>query len=299
MTVEPNLAEAPPIVAAKPSSKQFHRYLHAAAFVGLWMAIGWIFRLDANSYLLIGVPLTVVFQIFVRRKPLVTLWVRAATNFRLSKPQLIVGMVLALGFAVLPAMTLVESFQSGSWRREVPETLWSFCAVVGAFGAGFSFAQFTKQTWKSLLLCLATAGVIGCGIMASVFLVKVLMHKAALSLSFSQVKAGVASLLIYVPICFVLEEVSFRGAIDAYVHQSGDRYPWLSALFVSCLWGWWHLPTLGARNVLELIVMVVALPLMHAATGIFLSFGWRRSGNLAVPAVVHALIDGVRNMLLK
>jgi hypothetical protein len=298
MTVEPNLAEAPPIVAAKPSSKQFHRYLHAAAFVGLWMAIGWIFRLDANSYLLIGVPLTVVFQIFVRRKPLVTLWVRDATNFRLSNPRLVIGMVLALGFAVLPSVLLVHSFTSDSWRRHVPETLWEFCAVVGAFGAGFSFGQFTKQTWKSLGLCLATAGVIGCGIMASVFLIKMLTHEAALSLSFSQLKTGVTSLLIYVPICFVLEEVSFRGAIDAYVHQSGDRYPWLSALFVSCLWGWWHLPILGERKISSLIALAILMPLVHSATGIFLSFGWRRSGNLAVPAVVHALVDAVRNMLL-
>jgi hypothetical protein len=299
MISEQNLADAPPVMAAGAPSNQFHRYLHATAFVGLWMAIGWIFRPDANSYLLIGVPLTVVFQIFVRRKPLVTLWVRDPANFRLSNPRLAVGVVLAVGFAVLPSVMLVHSFTSGSWRSHVPETLWTFCAVVGAFGAGFSFGQFTKQTWKSLGLCLSTAGVIGCGIMASVFLIKVLTHEAALSLSFSQVKAGVASLLIYVPICFVLEEVSFRGAIDAHVHQPGDRYPWLSALFVSCLWGWWHLPILGERRISGLIALAILMPLMHSATGIFLSFGWRRSGNLAVPAIVHALIDAVRNMLLK
>jgi len=32
--------------------------------------------------------------------------------------------------------------------------------------------------------------------------------------------------------------------------------------------------------------------------GVFLSLSWRRSGNLAVPAMVHAFIDAVRNMLM-
>ena len=37
------------------------------------MAIGWLFHLDANSYLVVGVPLVVVFQLFVRKQPLAKL----------------------------------------------------------------------------------------------------------------------------------------------------------------------------------------------------------------------------------
>jgi membrane protease YdiL (CAAX protease family) len=61
----------------------------------------------------------------------------------------------------------------------------------------------------------------------------------------------------------------------------------------------WHLPTLGETKVSSLIVLAVFLPLLHLFDGMFLSFGWRRSGNLAVPAAVHALIDAVRNALLR
>jgi membrane protease YdiL (CAAX protease family) len=32
--------------------------------------------------------------------------------------------------------------------------------------------------------------------------------------------------------------------------------------------------------------------------GIFLSIYWRRSGNLAVPGVTHAVSDSVRNVLV-
>ena len=43
------------------------KYIEVLAFVALWMALGWIFHLDTNSYLLIGVPLVVLFQRFVRQ----------------------------------------------------------------------------------------------------------------------------------------------------------------------------------------------------------------------------------------
>jgi membrane protease YdiL (CAAX protease family) len=96
-----------------------------------------------------------------------------------------------------------------------------------------------------------------------------------------------------------LEEVAFRGAIDSHVHNPNDKHSWLSAIFVSALWGLWHLPIAGAHGILQLVMLIILLPLIHIATGIFLSISWRRSGNLAVPAIVHALIDAVRNMLLK
>jgi hypothetical protein len=38
------------------------------------MAAGWIFRLDANAYLVLGVPLVVLFQLFIRLQPLRNLW---------------------------------------------------------------------------------------------------------------------------------------------------------------------------------------------------------------------------------
>jgi hypothetical protein len=56
------------------------RYLQVLALVVVWIAIGFYFRVDANSYLLLGVPLTVVFQLAVARRRLSALWVRDAAN---------------------------------------------------------------------------------------------------------------------------------------------------------------------------------------------------------------------------
>ncbi len=289
--IETAISETPPVLQTNISSNQFSRYVHAVTFVGIWMAIGFVFRLDGNSYLLIGVPLVAAFQIFIRKKPLVTLWVRDAARFRLNGW----GIILAFAFAALPTIDLIDGFKSPSWSSHIPEVLWSVCCIVGAFGAAFSLCHFTKQTWKSLLLCMATAGVIGCGIMIGT----AFLQKQPMALTTSKVWVGVSSFLLYFPVCFVLEEVAFRGLIDAHVYQPGDKRSWLSALFVSALWGLWHLPTLGETKILSLIVLAIFLPLLHLFDGMFLSFGWRRSGNLAVPAAVHALIDAVRNTLLR
>jgi membrane protease YdiL (CAAX protease family) len=274
---------------------QFRRCLHAVAFVGIWMAIGWLFHLDANSYLVAGVPLVVFFQLFVRKKSLATLWIRDTARFRLG----VFGIILALGLVILPAVELVRNSGPASWPSHVPEIWWLACCIVGAFGAAFGFSNFTKQTWKELGFCLLTAGVIGCGTMLlSAFANWALLHKP-LVFTWARAIIGVHDFLLYVPVCFVLEEVAFRGAIDAHVFQPGDKGQWWTAFFVSTLWGWWHLPIVSATGIARLMTLIVLLPCIHIAVGVFLSLSWRRSGNLAVPATVHAFIDAVRNMLLK
>jgi membrane protease YdiL (CAAX protease family) len=255
------------------------------------MTLGWALHLDPNRYLLIGVPLVAAFQLFIHKKPLVALWVREAPPFRLGP----LGIILALAFAALPAIDLLHSFKSPSWSAHIPELLWSICCLGGAVGAAFALSQSTRATWKSLGFCMATAGVIGCGIMIGT----ALLQKHSLFLTAPKLWGGLRDFLLYFPICFILEEVAFRGAIDSHIHQSGDRHSRLSALFVSASWGLWHLPMLGESRILYLIGLAVLLPLLHLFDGMFLSYGWRRSGNLAVPAAVHALIDAVRNAVLR
>jgi membrane protease YdiL (CAAX protease family) len=294
MTDAPGVLTPPPVLQTNRPSGQPLRYCQAIAFVAVWMIIGCVFHLDGNSYLLIGVPLVIAFQIFIRKKPIVTLWVRDAERFKLKTAGIIIGLCLA----VLPAVNLVQSVLSRHWSTQLSEILWLTCCIAGAFCAAFSLGHFTRQTGKALLFCLATAGAIGCGIMCAGFLARVLMHKQVLAFSVTQLTTGFNSLLLYFPVCFILEEVAFRGAIDAHVHKPGDRLPWLSAALVSALWGLWHLPTVPFQGIAQLIVLVMALPCIHVATGIFLSMAWRRSGNLAVTAGTHALIDAVRNALL-
>ena len=292
------IPETPPVLRLNFLPNQFQRCLHVVALVGIWMAVGWLFHLDANSYLVVGVPLVVAFQLLVRRKPLVTLWIRDAEHFRLNAW----GVVLGLGLAVLPTVRLVRTFRLASWSSHTPEILWYACCIIGAFGAAFGFFRCTKQTWKELGFCASTAGTIGCLTMLLAFLARLAvkyMHHTPVTFTWANVLAGLQSFVLYVPVCFVLEEVVFRGAIDSHVFQQGDKGQWWTACFVSTLWGWWHLPITGPKGILQLMTLIVVLPCIHIAIGVFLSLGWRRSGNLAVPATVHAFIDALRNRLLR
>jgi hypothetical protein len=74
------------------------KYVEVLVFILVWMAAGWIFHLDANAYLLLGVPLVVLFQLFIARRPLRNLWVRDATTFRLG----LIGIVLAALLILAP-----------------------------------------------------------------------------------------------------------------------------------------------------------------------------------------------------
>jgi membrane protease YdiL (CAAX protease family) len=76
-----------------------------------------------------------------------------------------------------------------------------------------------------------------------------------------------------------------------------SRRQWPTALYVSVLWGLWHLPIAGGGGQ-PLAATVAQLLVVHCAIGVPLSLGWRRTGNLAVPALAHALIDAVRNALI-
>ncbi|MBA2319768.1 MAG: CPBP family intramembrane metalloprotease [Deltaproteobacteria bacterium] len=89
------------------------------------------------------------------------------------------------------------------------------------------------------------------------------------------------SFLLYIPMVFVLEEVFFRGALDTYArgpHLANDR---TLAVFVSLLWGVWPLPLVVAVSGLTQLPIILGF---HLILGLLLTFPWRRSGNLAVPA---------------
>ena len=295
---EISIPKAPPVLPKNSSPNQFQRCVQVVALVGIWMAIGWLFHLDADSYLVVGVPLVVAFQLFVRKKPLVTLWIRDAERFRLN----VWGIVLGFALAVLPAVELIQTFRQADWPSYTPEILWYACCIIGAFGAAFGFSHFTRQTWKELGFCAGTAGAIGCLTMSFGFLTRLAvksMHHTPVTFTWANALTGLQSFVLYVPVCFVLEEVVFRGAIDSHVFRPGDKGQWWTAFFVSTLWGWWHLPIAGSKGIMQLMTLIVLLPCIHIAIGVFLSLSWRRSGNLAVPATVHAFIDAVRNMLLR
>jgi hypothetical protein len=265
-------------------ASRVRRFIEVSAVVGFWIALGIVFHLSADSYLLLGIPLTAAFQWGVRRQPLRALWLREAVPFRLGAT----GWAMAVALAVYPCYRLGRNLHAGVAS---PQTAWYFAATAGAFAAAYALRNFHRATWRALLLCLATAGVIGILLMVFNAVVLGVGHRGFAG----RVGEGVASLLLYLPVVFMLEEVSFRGAFDAHVHHPGESHEYLTAFVVSSLWGMWHLPLVLGQKPLP--VLIVGLMGVHCAVGVPLSIYWRRSGNLFVPGSTHALVDAVRNAL--
>lgn len=135
------------------------RYIEVLAFVAIWMALGWIFHLDTNSYLLIGVPLVALFQWFVRQRRLRQLWVRDAAAFRLGAAGIIIAVLLTLA----PGYDLI--FVAVPKRLWVV-ALWLLCALAGAVFAAFAITQQRASDARRALPSFISAVLIGMAIMA-------------------------------------------------------------------------------------------------------------------------------------
>jgi membrane protease YdiL (CAAX protease family) len=248
------------------------RLIEVAAFVGLWMGIGEATDAGLNAYLLIGIPLTAGFQLWVRSGP------------ALAKTMAWRGLfVLIAIYPVYGLIKVISDQPAGCFALGT----YLVATIGGAGAAAYAFTHFDRKTLRYLGLCLATAGVIG--------VVPQLLASTPHSLSHSVVDhphadvwVGVLSFLLYIPSLYVMEEVAFRGALDSHAHHEGERHGIWTAIYVSMLWGLWHAPVIGWSH-------VVALVLFQGVIGTFLSIFWRKSGNLGVSATTHAFIDSVRN----
>jgi hypothetical protein len=273
--------------ASAPPADELRRYAVVTAVVAIWMAVGWTFSFEANAYLLLGVPLLWLFQRYIARRPLLEVWFAEPGRFRLPWW----GWLVAAAFMVQPVRDLFTWQNPGLAIR-----LWLVCATVGAVPLAWSLARCTRRQWLELILCLAAAGAVAGLTLVLGFLV----HPPASRPIADRVFEGLRSLALYLPVCFMIEEVFFRGGLDSYLTRGGIRTPWISAFYLSALWGWWHLPivTLQPENrIAQLVVLAVALPLVHCGVGALFSIFWRRSGLLLVPVFAHAFIDALRNAL--
>jgi len=277
------------------------RYLVVLAVVAGWIGTGIAFRLSSSAYQLLGVPLLLAFQLGIARRPIAELWFKAPSRAPLPWW----GWLVAAAFAATPCFYLLHI----GWGTRA----WMLCAMAGAVPLAYSVARLSRSTVRPLLLCFATAGALSVVIMVGNAWLN--HHGAAASpappLSRSPWVVGARSLFLYFPSMFVMEEVFFRGGLDSYLDQPGMGHPWLSATFISILWGLWHLPSVLERIPLlphavanPVVVFTIllggllGLPLMYMVSGIPFSLCWRRSGLLFVPALVHAFIDAVRNGLI-
>lgn len=249
--------------------------------MAVWVTTGHLLGLGADGYLLLGVPLTAGFQLLVRRLPLRELFAGNTARFALSRR----GVVLAAGLAAAPGYFAAQAAAAGEW------TLlgWNLAAVAGAVAASFSLRAGTVlAALRSAALPIA----VGASGMATVFGIVHLATGTPLP-AMAALAAVAKYTALYFPATFLLEEVTFRGALDAHVHHEGEARGWQSAVFVSALWGLWHLPVSTVH--LPVPLVVAELVVVHVLLGVPLSFAWRRSRNLAGPALAHAVNDAVRN----
>jgi membrane protease YdiL (CAAX protease family) len=263
------------------SGDRARRLVEITLFVAVWVAIGELLDMNPNVYLVFGVPLTIGFQLYVARRPLHEMWVRAAPAFQLSRRDLMVAAVLA----IVPVIVLISDLRDSAG---VPFYLWDLVTIAAAVPCAWALRQFVPRTRRYLLFCLATAGTLGIFWTVGLeFLDTAFFHRAGSEPSFD-LFVFVQYMLLYLPSLFLMEEVTFRGVLDSHVQHPGEHHGLATAIYVSVLWGLWHYPIRGGES-------VIALILVMGTVGIFLSIYWRKSGNLGVSGGTHAFVDSVRN----
>lgn len=255
------------------------RYMQTILFMVVYISLGFLLRLEAVSYLLLGIPLTLVFQLFIVRQPLHKIWLRDKEKFRLNK----LGWTITLCFIAFPIYKTIELASQD--KLTLLNLGYYSAASLGAFGAGYCYSNFTKKTAKDFLLCFGIIAVLR----ISFYFFPFIIGKHEFNPDYFR---GIKSLLTYIPVAFIVEEVIFRGMLDTYIHQSKKTKGLWSALFISCIWGLWHLPlSTDGENPIRFVLPSLTISLW----GIVLSIFWRRTGNLAVPGFSHAFADAIRD----
>lgn len=210
------------MVFSTKADSRVRRYVECTVFILAWMACGSIFRLSGTGYLLLGVPLVTIFQVLIVRRPLSQLWVREAEQFQLD----LRGILLTAALVLLPI---------GGLYFGRPYGMMGLIIAVGAIPCAFAIQrQSSKRLWAALP-SFGAAMIIGCAWFA------IWANHTGRSPGFSSTKLPIliTDFLCFILIGFVLEEVVFRGALDSHAAgTSGTRSSkWISAIFVSLLWG--------------------------------------------------------------
>jgi membrane protease YdiL (CAAX protease family) len=266
---------------------RLRRLIEVTAFWGIWCALGNLLQLDESlatqeTYLLIGVPVVLIFQRFIAKRDIRELWVRTAP--RVLLPRLTV--TLAVAFAIFPLIQLIRRIADGDPLSFV---LYMVGATAGAAAVAYAFGLFKRETWRYLALCI----LFGTGYAVVINLITDSELFLSHQLTFQphhDLEIVAASLLVYIPSVMIFEEVAFRGTFDAHLHHPGESHGFWSALYISVLWSMWHAPLFGWDEAPNLLIAMVPM-------GIVLSIYWRKSGNLAVSGTAHALGDSIRNAL--
>ncbi len=287
-----------PSVTARPAigaNSRPLRFLIVGLVVIVWWTLGFLLHLTTPAFLLLGVPLLVVFQVGIHRQPLRTLWVRS------GPPLLLDGWFFLLWvlFSLFPVYAVIREAMNLQFTNAAELSM----AIVGAFGLAYALRAMQAKTWGQLGLCLLTVGIIGLLPQFVSLLLPHIVHLKSGHAVTTTTPTFVQSLdiatqwFLIAPVGFVVEEVFFRGALDTYLHRGEEGVGWLSALFISALWGLWHLSR-QPMPVGQLLFTGMGLIISQVLVGVPLSLWWRTSGNLVVNNTAHGLLEAVRNGLI-
>jgi len=276
------------------------RYLIVALVVLGWWALGRLLNLNVSGFTLLGVPILLAFQVWIHRQPLLSLWVRSSPPLRVDAWFILIWFL----FSIVPTVNLVSAFN----QRDLWSAASAAAAVLGAFGLAYALRSMKPSisgvSAGRMALYFLIALVVGLLPLIPTLVLPNFMHMringqtattAGLPPLASLLQVGLGRFLMG-PLGFIVEEVFFRGGLDTYLHRGEKGTGWLSAIYLSALWGLWHLPG-AALSQPNLLATLVSLIVAQIILGVPLSLLWRKSGNLAVPDTTHAVLEAVRSIL--
>jgi membrane protease YdiL (CAAX protease family) len=266
--------------AAAGLNRRAARFAVTALVIGGYMAAGFALELSAEAYLLLGIPITIAFQLVVVRRPIRSLWLRDAPALVFTPRSTLAALVIAIA----PALVAIDGLRSG----HASVAGWGVAGMAGAVAAIYALRAMDRTAIHATVRATVAGSAVLVGVMIAYRLATGGFHG---NVGSALVTLGV-SIATYLPVVFVIEEVLFRGLVDPYLRGSGPGPDRGSALFGSALWGIWHLPVASIGLGL---VTIPYLVVVHVIIGSFLVTAWRRTGNLAAPGIAHAVADALRN----
>ncbi len=121
---------------------KLYRYFVVTLVVTSYVALGFLLHPDANAYLLLGMPITVLFQMLVAQRPLSELWLRHGQTLQFDRRTLAWLILFLIGLI----QATVAGIHEGSWQI----TIHGLMAILGATGAAFAFRVLGRKNMEQI-----------------------------------------------------------------------------------------------------------------------------------------------------
>ncbi len=129
------------------------RFLIVTLVVAVYTGLGFLLHPNLKGYMLLGIPLLLIFQLGIQRQPLRALWVSSGPPLRLDAWFLILWALVSL----VPAYQVLMEAAPG----DLASVLYSAVPIAGGFGLAYALRAMRAQNVWQLGLCILTVGAIG------------------------------------------------------------------------------------------------------------------------------------------